>query len=201
MERPHIPQNRLSTAFSAPHDPHRKMFSLMSRFTQMVRAPGRQHSHLVKIPSIALNLSKISHLASVSLVAIPSGWATPGGCLISTKTAEHYRWGMDCDGWHLLKTGSLSIIQESIPPGRSEVRHFHVVSRQFFFVLAGTLTIELRGHIHILQGQEGLEIHPGEPHRVFNNAAEEVSFLVISQPPSHGDRVLAEENTPPKDGS
>jgi len=108
---------------------------------------------------------------------------------------------MDCDGWHLLKTGSLSIIQESIPPGRSEVRHFHVVSRQFFFVLAGTLTIELRGHIHILQGQEGLEIPPGEPHRVFNNAAEEVSFLVISQPPSHGDRVLAEENTPPKDGS
>ena len=115
---------------------------------------------------------------------------------ISIKTAEHYRWGMDCDGWHLLKSPDLSVIQECIPPGRSEVRHYHVVSRQFFFVLAGTLTVEIRGRVHVLRLHEGLEIPPGQPHRVFNDTPSDVSFLVISQPPSHGDRVLSDEPTP-----
>ena len=114
---------------------------------------------------------------------------------INTTTAEHYRWGMDCDGWHLLKSPGLSVIQECIPPSRSEVRHFHVVSRQFFFVLDGTLTIELSGRIYVLRPHEGLEIPPGEPHRVFNDAPSNVSFLVISQPPSHGDRVSYDADT------
>lgn len=114
---------------------------------------------------------------------------------ISANTAEHYRWGGDCDGWHLLKSPGLSVIQECMPPSRSEVRHFHVVSRQFFFVLAGALTIELQGKSHVMHEREGLEVPPGQAHRVFNDASIEVSFLVISQPPSHGDRILAEQNT------
>jgi hypothetical protein len=36
--------------------------------------------------------------------------------LISTKSAEHYKWegprGNDCDGWHLFKTPELSVIEE-----------------------------------------------------------------------------------------
>jgi len=34
----------------------------------------------------------------------------------NTNNAEHYLWGDNCDGWHLLKTDSLSIIQENMPP-------------------------------------------------------------------------------------
>lgn len=33
-----------------------------------------------------------------------------------TTTAEHYVWGEQCDGWHLLKQADLSVIQEHVPP-------------------------------------------------------------------------------------
>ena len=112
--------------------------------------------------------------------------------MISTHNAEHYRWGQDCDGWHLVKSSTLSVIQEFMPPGRSEVRHLHVASRQFFFVLAGRLSIEVEGQLQVLSSQQGLEISPGQAHRVFNDSAGDSAFLVISSPPSHGDRVLAE---------
>lgn len=112
--------------------------------------------------------------------------------MISGRTAEHYQWGAGCDGWHLVKSEELSVIEEAMPSGTSEVRHFHTRSRQFFFVLAGRLTIELEGQIEELHAQEGLEIAPGVRHRVFNNSTAEVRFLVTSAPPSHGDRIAAE---------
>jgi mannose-6-phosphate isomerase-like protein (cupin superfamily) len=66
--------------------------------------------------------------------------------ITSTETAEHYKWGgphgTDCDGWHLVKTTDLSIIEELMPPGAQEERHFHAKARQFFFVLEGELSME-----------------------------------------------------------
>ena len=35
---------------------------------------------------------------------------------ISKKNSEHYAWGGVCDGWHLLKSPVLSVIQERVPP-------------------------------------------------------------------------------------
>ena len=55
----------------------------------------------------------------------------------SKHTAEHYTWGEGCDGWHLLKSDNLSVIQETMPPGTAEVPHYHRHSRQFFFILEG----------------------------------------------------------------
>lgn len=112
--------------------------------------------------------------------------------MIRKETAEHYTWGDDCDGWHLVRQPELSIIQERMPPGTAEARHYHRSARQFFFVLAGTLTIELDGQLETLSAQQGLEIAPNTPHRVFNDSAEVVEFLVVSQPPSHGDRVVVD---------
>jgi mannose-6-phosphate isomerase-like protein (cupin superfamily) len=102
--------------------------------------------------------------------------------------APHYRWGTHCDGWHLLATPGLSVIEERMPPGTSEVRHSHQRSQQFFFVLAGTLTIEVGGVHHSLDVGDGLHVAASAPHQVFNRAAIDASFLVVSQPPSHGDR-------------
>ena len=99
--------------------------------------------------------------------------------------------GTDCDGWHLVKTPELSIIEELIPPGASEVRHSHVHSRQFFYVLEGVLTLELDRHDHILHTGEGLEISPGQAHQAVNRSTRPVRILVTSQPPSHGDRINA----------
>ena len=115
--------------------------------------------------------------------------------IISTKSAEHYKWGgpqaTDCDGWHLVKTPELSVIEELMPPGTSEARHSHVHAHQFFFVLEGELTLEVELHNFVLHAGEGLEISPGQQHQAINRSAASVRMLVTSQPPSHGDRIIA----------
>jgi quercetin dioxygenase-like cupin family protein len=108
---------------------------------------------------------------------------------IATGNAEHYLWGGVCDGWHLVKQDALSVIQERMPPGASEQRHFHRSARQFFYVLEGELTLEVEGQTHVLRSGTGLEITPGERHQACNRSGADVAFLVISSPPSHGDRV------------
>lgn len=110
--------------------------------------------------------------------------------MISKETAEHYIWGDGCEGWHLVKTPDLSIIQERVPPGKAELRHYHEKSRQFFFVLSGKATLELEGKVYILLPQQGLSIEPGQAHQLLNQGTEELIFTVTSCPPSHGDRVL-----------
>jgi len=61
-------------------------------------------------------------------------------------TAEHYIWGDVCHGWRLLSQPDLSVIQERVPPGGAETRHYHTNARQFFFVLSGTATMERKDH-------------------------------------------------------
>jgi mannose-6-phosphate isomerase-like protein (cupin superfamily) len=115
--------------------------------------------------------------------------------IVSTKSAEHYKWGgqqgTDCDGWHLVKTQDLSIIEELMPPSTSEARHSHIHARQFFFVLEGELTLEVEHHHFVLHAGEGIEISPGQQHQAMNRSANSVRMIVTSQPPSHGDRVVA----------
>jgi mannose-6-phosphate isomerase-like protein (cupin superfamily) len=109
--------------------------------------------------------------------------------MISKENMEHYKWGDDCDGWHLVQHPQLSIIQERMPPGTSEVKHFHRQSSQFFFVLSGIATLEIAGEREILQSHQGCTVSEGNPHCIFNEAEQDLEFLVVSQPPSHGDRV------------
>ena len=109
--------------------------------------------------------------------------------MISRDAAMHYRWGDGCDGWHLVRDASLSVIQERMPPGTAEVRHSHERARQFFFVLSGTATVELDDGVETLTARQGIEIAPGVPHQMRNGGTEPLEFLVISAPPSHGDRV------------
>jgi len=107
---------------------------------------------------------------------------------ISRAIADHYAWGDGCDGWHLVRSSALSVIEERMPAGAAETRHMHQHARQFFYVLEGCLTIEHDGSLATLQTGEGLEVSPGVVHEVRNRSAEVVRFLVVSQPPSHGDR-------------
>jgi mannose-6-phosphate isomerase-like protein (cupin superfamily) len=111
---------------------------------------------------------------------------------VSVETAEHYIWGeqqgVACDGWHLVRSEGLSVIEERMPPGAREERHFHARARQFFYVLEGELTLEVDGREHGLGAGQGMEVPPGAAHQVVNAAREDVRFLVISSPPSHGDR-------------
>lgn len=110
---------------------------------------------------------------------------------IDKQTASHYRWGEDCDGWHLLERKDLHVIHERMPEGRSERAHIHGVARQFFFVLSGVLGMELEGQTHAIGAHQGLEIAPGAWHRAFNDGPGPVEFLVMSHPTTRGDRVDA----------
>lgn len=112
---------------------------------------------------------------------------------ISKENAEHYIWGDQCDGWHLVKNKDLSVIHERMPKNSSEVKHYHQQARQFFFVLSGTATIEVNGEQILLNQQEGLEIPPLTSHQMMNNSDKDVEFLVISQPTSRGDRILMDK--------
>jgi mannose-6-phosphate isomerase-like protein (cupin superfamily) len=108
---------------------------------------------------------------------------------ISRDNAPHYVWGDNCDGWHLLQESNLSVIEERMPPGASEVRHFHRNAQQFFLILSGQAIMEANGEQIILLAGQGVAIPPGTRHQFQNHSEEPVRFLVISQPPSYGDRI------------
>ena len=111
--------------------------------------------------------------------------------MVHAATGEHYVWGEVCDGWHLVRGAALSVIEERMPPGASEQRHFHAQARQFFYVLDGVLTLEVEGHSHRVGARQGLEIAPEERHQARNESDADVRFLVISAPPGRGDRTPA----------
>ncbi|WP_063568098.1 cupin domain-containing protein [Paenibacillus sp. O199] len=108
---------------------------------------------------------------------------------ISKQNAAHYIWGEQCDGWHLVQDETLSIIHERMPAGTSETRHYHSISRQFFFILSGEACMELNGEEFVLELHEGIEIASGMPHQMQNRGEADVEFLVISQPTTRGDRI------------
>ena len=108
---------------------------------------------------------------------------------VSRENAEHYRWGVDCDGWHLVRDRDLAVIEEFMPPGAAEIRHHHEHAQQFFYVLEGEILMEVDGEKTLVPAGSGIRILPGMRHQVRNPTSSAVRFLVISQPPSHGDRM------------
>lgn len=109
--------------------------------------------------------------------------------LVSRDNAEHYRWGVDCDGWHLVRDKNLAVIEEFMPPGSAENRHYHQYAQQFFYILEGEVLIEVEGENVLIPAGGGIRILPGVRHQIRNPSSGAVRFLVISQPPSRGDRV------------
>ena len=108
---------------------------------------------------------------------------------VSRDNAEHYRWGVDCDGWHLVRDKNLSVIEEFMPPGSAEIRHHHERSQQFFYILSGEVLMEANGEKMLVSAGTGIRILPGVRHQIRNPSSDAVRFLVISQPPSRGDRI------------
>lgn len=109
---------------------------------------------------------------------------------VSRDNAEHYTWGDRCDGYFLLKHAEIHVIEERMPPGTSEQAHYHERARQLFYVLEGELTMRFEAGDVIVSGGSALEIDPGALHQARNESAKDVRFLVISVPPSRGDRKL-----------
>jgi len=107
---------------------------------------------------------------------------------ISRENAEHYRWGIDCDAWYLVNEEQLSVIEEFMPPGAAEIRHYHENAQQFFYILTGEVIMEIEGETTLLAAGSGIRVMPGKRHQIRNPSSGPVRFLVISHPRSHGDR-------------
>ncbi len=106
----------------------------------------------------------------------------------SIKNAESYTWGDGCISWHLLKTDSLSVIQEKMSPGTSEQLHFHNQAQQLFYILSGVATFEIDGQVIVITSQGSIHIPKMTKHCIANKSDQDLEFLVISEPKSHGDR-------------
>src|SRR5512135_2293480 len=100
--------------------------------------------------------------------------------VVSIENAEHYIWGEICDGWHLLKRDDMSVIQERVPAGASEVMHYHAKARQFFYILDGEGTMVFEDSLIILKKGQGIEIPPEVEHQFRNQSNDDVHFLVFS---------------------
>lgn len=111
--------------------------------------------------------------------------------VINPSNTEHYTWGKNNDGWPLLRTGTLSVIEERVHPGNAEVRHRHARAQQFFFILEGSATMEIEGKQYELARGDSIHIQAGQAHQFRNEGDSEVRFLVISQPDSRNDRIPA----------
>ena len=109
--------------------------------------------------------------------------------VVSIENAEHYIWGEICDGWHLLRREDISVIQERVPAGGAEIMHYHAKARQFFYILKGEGTMVFEDSQIVMKKGEGIEIAPQVKHQFRNPSDTDVHFLVISVPPTRGDRI------------
>lgn len=109
--------------------------------------------------------------------------------LVQPSDEARYSWGDGCDGWPLLQSTGLGVIVERVPGGASEVAHHHVRAEQFFYVLEGVAALEFPDATLHLEPGQGVHVPAGIVHRLFNPTQHAVKFLVISSPPTAGDRV------------
>src|ERR1700754_1022491 len=111
---------------------------------------------------------------------------------VSVENAEHYSWGDNCDGWFFVSSDTLSVIRERMPPHTQEKLHYHERAQQFFYILSGNAVFEVEGAIVHIGPGEGIHIRKGAVHRIRNDEEEDLNFIVISEPKTHGDRINIE---------
>jgi mannose-6-phosphate isomerase-like protein (cupin superfamily) len=101
---------------------------------------------------------------------------------------KQYKWGADCIGWNLVDEAALSVKQELMPAGTSEVKHYHSQVQPFFYILKGAATFEIENIFTQLKAGEGVPIRAGERHRIHNDSHTGLEFILCSQPSTAADR-------------
>ena len=82
----------------------------------------------------------------------------------------------------------MTVIEELIPPGAAEVRHYHKKSQQFFYIISGEAMMQVEDDPVLVPAGSGIRIMPGVWHQIRNPSSGPLRLLVISHPPSHGDK-------------
>ncbi|MFC3159573.1 Mannose-6-phosphate isomerase, cupin superfamily [Chryseobacterium arachidis] len=106
----------------------------------------------------------------------------------SKNNSKHYIWGNGCDSWILRDSQNLSIKQEIMPSGTAEKLHFHEFTEQFFYILKGEAIFYINEEKFSVKASESITILSKTKHYISNESAEDLEFLVISNPSTHNDR-------------
>lgn len=109
--------------------------------------------------------------------------------IVSVNNAEHYNWGQQSDGWHLLKSDDLGVIEERMSPGSFEQLHYHEKAQQVFYILSGKASFLIADVAVSLNPGESVHIPAFTRHQISNKTDTDLRFIVISTPKSHGDRI------------
>lgn len=117
--------------------------------------------------------------------------------IINRNNADHYKWGKECDAWHLLSTRRLSVIEERVPPGDSETPHYHRYATQLFYLLEGKVSFSLATDTFEMKPGESVHVMPGVIHKLENIGDGDAVVLVVSSPESHSDRYEAHQRPGP----
>jgi mannose-6-phosphate isomerase-like protein (cupin superfamily) len=107
---------------------------------------------------------------------------------VSKHNRSSFKWRETCDGWTLLATKDLHVMQQRMPPQTSDLLHTHKRTRQLYFVLEGEAEVDLETQRVKLRPGEAIQIEPRMPHRMANRSTHELEFLVISTNAPRGDR-------------
>jgi mannose-6-phosphate isomerase-like protein (cupin superfamily) len=102
---------------------------------------------------------------------------------------RHYIWGNQCEGWDLADWDSLSVKYERMPPGTDEQEHFHQQAGQFFYILKGEAVFEIEGERIHVNCHAGIQIEPGQKHRILNEGPGDLEFVLSSRPSTKWDRI------------
>ncbi|MDE3252495.1 MAG: cupin domain-containing protein [Bacteroidota bacterium] len=122
----------------------------------------------------------------------------PSNKVISVQQPlQHDFWGQHCESNTLLDEASLCIKQERMPPGTAEQLHYHQQAQQFFFILNGLAKFEIEGESYLVSAKEGIQIRPGQVHRIVNAGESSLEFILASQPSVKHDRHLKDADTNP----
>lgn len=113
--------------------------------------------------------------------------------VINRDNVEHYKWGKNCDAWHLLRTRRLSIVEERVPPGDSETPHYHRYATQLFYLLQGRVRFSLATETVNMSPGDSVHVMPGVVHQLENTGDTDAVLLVVSSPESHSDRFEAHQ--------
>ncbi|MBK7855663.1 MAG: cupin domain-containing protein [Bacteroidetes bacterium] len=108
--------------------------------------------------------------------------------LVSKNELNHYNWGNNCDGWCLLDTNELSVIEELMLPGTVETMHYHKKATQLFYILTGEATFTIDNKVLVSKQGECIKILPNQIHKIENNSFADLRFLLVSQPKAQQDR-------------
>lgn len=79
-------------------------------------------------------------------------------------------------------TTNHSLVHVMIPPGKMSPAHYHKVSEETYYILAGKADMVIDGFEFSLSPGQACLIMPGEIHQIFNNEDEELHFLTVSAP-------------------